>query len=332
MNLALEAWFLTGPTAVGKTDVAPALAEKIGAEIVSMDSMAIYRRLDIGTAKPTPDQRRRVPHHLIDLVDPCNDFSLAQYLEAAQTAAAETRTRGRQILFAGGTPLYLKGLLRGIFQGPPADWEFRRAIVAEAAASGPNWLHERLRAVDPAAAARLHARDTRRLVRALEVFHLTGRPISELQQQFDCAVPADACRVFVLDRPRAELHARIDRRVEAMFAEGLVEEVRRLLGDACEGVGQNKPAQFRQTDSAAAKLSKTARQAVGYAEVIDYLEGRHDLPTAIELVKTHSRQLAKRQATWFRSLSECRFINLEGEASAGEVAERIVSAAALPPS
>ncbi len=167
MQLAQEAWFLTGPTAVGKTAVALALAEKIGAEIVSMDSMAIYRGMDIGTAKPTPDQRRQVPHHLIDLVEPSDDFSLAQYLDAAHAAAAEIRCRGRQALFAGGTPLYLKGLLRGIFQGPPADWEFRRTIVAEAAANGPDWLHERLRAVDPAAAARLHARDTRRLVRAL---------------------------------------------------------------------------------------------------------------------------------------------------------------------
>ena len=328
MNLALEAWFLTGPTAVGKTAVALALAEKIGAEIISMDSMAIYRRLDIGTAKPTPDQRRQAPHHLIDIVEPDEDFSLAQYLDMAHAAAAEICSRGRQILFVGGTPLYLKGLLRGVFQGPPADWEFRRAIVAEAAANSPGWLHEHLRAVDPVSAARLHARDTRRLVRALEVFQISGRPISELQKQFDRALPAESCHVFVLDRSRTELHARIDRRVEAMFAEGLVDEVRRLLRDACdgEGVGRNKPAQFRQSDSAAAKLSKTARQAVGYAEVIAYLEGRHDLPTTIALVKTHSRQLAKRQATWFRSLSECRFIGVEGDTREDEVAGRILNA------
>lgn len=314
MNLALEAWFLTGPTAVGKTAVALALAEKIGAEIISMDSMAIYRRLDIGTAKPTPDQRRQAPHHLIDIVEPDEDFSLAQYLDMAHAAAAEICSRGRQILFVGGTPLYLKGLLRGIFQGPPADWEFRRAIVAEAAANSPGWLHEHLRAVDPVSAARLHARDTRRLVRALEVFQIFGRPISELQKQFDRALPAESCHVFVLDRSRTELHARIDRRVEAMFAEGLVDEVRRLCDN---GVLFNFNAHG---------LSKTARQAVGYAEVIAYLEGRHDLPTAIELVKTHSRQLAKRQATWFRSLSECRFVGLEGDVVAEEVAGRILNA------
>ncbi len=310
MQFVSYAWFLTGPTAVGKTAVSLALAERIGAEVVSMDSMAIYRGMDIGTAKPTPGERRQAPHHLIDQVEPHEDFSLAQYLDAAHAVAADIRGRGRQVLFAGGTPLYLKGLLRGIFQGPPADWEFRHAIMAEAAANSPDWLHAHLRAVDPTAADRLHSNDKRRLVRALEVFHLTGRPISELQQQFDRATPADACQVFVLDRPKAELHARIDRRVDAMFAEGLVEEVERLLARGHA-------------------LSKTARKAVGYGEVIDYLEGRHDLATAIELVKTHSRQLAKRQATWFRSLSECRFISLEGDVSADIVAEQIASAAGL---
>ena len=198
-----------------------------------MDSMAIYRGMDIGTAKPTPDERRQAPHHLIDQVEPHEDFSLAQYLDAAHAAAAEIRGRGRQVLFAGGTPLYLKGLLRGIFQGPPADWEFRRSIIAEAAVNGPDWLHAQLRSVDPRAAARLHSNDTRRLLRALEVFHLTGRAISELQQQFDRATPAEACRVFVLDRPKAELLDRIGRRVDAMFAEGLVDEVRRLLSTPC---------------------------------------------------------------------------------------------------
>ncbi len=320
MQLVHESWFLTGPTAVGKTAVSVALAQRIGAEIVSMDSMAIYRGMDIGTAKPTPDERQQVPHHLIDLVEPHEDFSLAQYVDAAHAAADEIRSRGRHVLFAGGTPLYLKGLLRGIFQGPPADWDFRRGIIAEAATKDSGWLHARLQAVDPAAAARLHSNDKRRLVRALEVFELTGRPISELQKQFDRATPAEACRVFVLDRPRAELHARIDRRVDAMFAEGLVDEVRRLLADSPDFcISKNGTAPVD-----AGRLSKTARQAVGYGEVIDYLESRHGLATAVELVKTHSRQLAKRQATWFRSLSECRLIGLQGDIKADDVAARIL--------
>ena len=193
------------------------------------------------------------------------------------------------MLFVGGTPLYLKGLLRGIFQGPPADWELRQPLAEQARQTAPGWLHEQVAAIDPAAAARLHPNDTRRLIRALEVFEKTGRPISEWQQQFDVGRPAAECRVFVLDWPKAELHARIDRRVDAMFAAGLVDEVRRLL-------------------ALPQPLSRTARQAVGYREVIEHLVGRRDLAETIELVEQHTRQLAKRQGTWFRSLSECRFV------------------------
>jgi tRNA dimethylallyltransferase len=308
MLLVSHAWFLTGPTAVGKTAVGLALAEKVDAEIVSMDSMAVYRGMDIGTAKPMADQRRQIRHHLVDLVAPCEDFSLAQYVAAAGTAAEEIRSRGRQVLFVGGTPLYLKGLLRGVFEGPPADWPYRLALRRKSEFAEPGWLHARLKAVDPAAAARLHANDTRRIIRALEVFEKTGRPISQLQRQFEQGLPADACRVFVIDRPKAELHARIDLRVEVMFAQGLVDEVRRLLADP-KG------------------LSKTARQAVGYAEVIDYCAGKQDLAATVELVKMHTRQLAKRQATWFRSLSECRFVPVAGDVAPEEVAEQIIGLA-----
>ena len=221
-----NSWFLTGPTAAGKSAVGVELARRIGAEIISMDSMALYRGMDIGTAKPTHQQRESIPHHLIDVIEPCDEFSLAQYLEAAGREAAAIAGRGRQVLFVGGTPLYLKGLLRGIFQGPPADWPLRRRLALEAQRHGPSWLHDRLTEVDPAAAARLHPNDARRLVRALEVFEKTGRPISQLQRQFDVGRSAQQCRVFVLDWPRAELHARIDRRVCEMFAAGLVDEVR----------------------------------------------------------------------------------------------------------
>ncbi len=304
MSLVSHAWFLTGPTAVGKTAVAIALAEKIDAEIISMDSMAVYRGMDVGTAKPTADQRNQVPHHLVDFVAPHEDFSLARYVDSARAVAEEITSRKRQVLFVGGTPLYLKGLLRGIFRGPPADWQYRLVLRKQSESHEPGWLHGELKAIDPATAARLHANDTRRIIRALEVFEKTGHPISELQQQFEKGLPAEACRVFVIDRPKAELHARIDRRVEAMFAAGLVDEVRRLLADP-------------------RGLSKTARQAVGYAEVIDYCAVRQDLMSTVELVKTHTRQLAKRQATWFRSLSECRFVPVAGDVAAEAVAEQI---------
>jgi tRNA dimethylallyltransferase len=311
-ELALNCWFLTGATAAGKSAVGVALARRMGAEIVSLDSMALYRGMDIGTAKPSAAERRSVPHHLVDVLEPHEEFSLAQYVEAAERAVAEIAGRGRQVLFVGGTPLYLKGLLRGIFQGPPADWELRRRLTEEARGNGDRWLHEQVAKIDPAAAARLHPNDARRLLRAWEVFLKTGRPISDLQRQFDVGRPASECRVFVLDWPKAELHARIAERVAAMFAAGLVDEVRRLLA-------LPRP------------LSRTARQAVGYREVIEHLEDRRGLDETIELVEQHTRQLAKRQATWFRSLSECRYVSLAGRLEAEEIAGRI-AALPLPPS
>jgi tRNA dimethylallyltransferase len=306
-RLALDCWFLTGPTAAGKTGVGVELARRIGAEIVSLDSMALYRGMDVGTAKPTAQQRTAVPHHLIDLIEPHEEFSLAQYLQAAHACIGQIRARGREVLFVGGTPLYLKGLLRGIFQGPPADWEFRQRLRQEARQQGSESLHRRLAAVDPAAAARLHPHDTRRLIRALEVYEKTGRPISGWQRQFQVGRPADACRVFVLSWPRDVLRARIDRRVEQMFAAGLVAEVRGLLGGPLP-------------------MSRTARQAVGYREVIEHLCGQRALAETIDLVRLHTRQLAKRQGTWFRSLSECRPLPVSDPLDAVEIAERIVEA------
>jgi tRNA dimethylallyltransferase len=300
-----ECWYLTGPTASGKTAVGVELARRLGAEIVSLDSMALYRGMDIGTAKPTADERADVPHHLIDVIEPDEQYSVAQYVQAAQAAASEIATRGRVPLFVGGTPLYLKALLRGIFSGPPADWELRRSLQAVAEAEGNEELHARLAAVDPLSARRLHPRDTRRVIRALEVFEKTGRSITELQQQFDRARGADECHVFALDWPRTELEERIDRRVDAMFAAGLVDEVRGLL-------------------AAEEPLGRTASQAVGYREVIEHLRGARELAETIELVKLRTRQFAKRQMTWFRSLSECRFVAMSAERSVDDVAREIV--------
>lgn len=300
-----DCWFLTGPTASGKTAVGIELARRLNAEILSLDSMAVYCGLDIGTAKPSLDERRMVPHHLIDIVEPDADFSLAQYVSAAEAVAAKVRGRGREVLFVGGTPLYLKSLLRGIFAGPAADWDFRRRLLADVEEHGADWLHNRLAEVDPAAARRLHARDLRRVVRALEVFEKTGRPISVWQQQFDRARPAEERRVFMLDWPRDELYRRIDARVDVMFAAGLVDEVRGLL--AC---GKS--------------LSRTARQALGYREAIEHLGGARPLAATIELVKTRTRQFAKRQLTWFRSLSECRWLKVSHESDAGALADVIL--------
>lgn len=300
----LDAWYLTGPTASGKTSLGVELAERLGAEIISLDSMALYRGMDIGTAKPSLADRQRVPHHLLDLVDPSENFSLAEYLEAAHAAVGKIRGRGRVPLFVGGTPLYLKSLLRGLYQGPPPDWSFRRQVAEEVREVGVEALHQRLAAVDPLSAAKLHPHDLRRIIRALEVYKLTGQPVSHAQLQFDQGHRAEDCRVFALEWPRELLHRRIERRVDGMFAAGFVEEVRGLLASS----GQ---------------LSRTAAQAVGYREVIEYLDGRRALPETIELVKARTRQFARRQETWFRSLSECRRIPLDAELDIQRLAKQI---------
>ena len=315
-------WFVTGPTAAGKSAVGAELARRLAGEIISLDSMAIYRRMDIGTAKPSCAEQAAVPHHLIDIIEPHETFSLAQYIEAAERCVADILSRGRQPIFVGGTPLYLKALLRGIFQGPPADWEFRERITAEARRRGNDWLHAQVRAVDPCSAGRLHPQDTKRLVRVLEVYEKTGQPISQLQRQFDAARPASQCSVYVLDWPRDALYRRINARVEAMFAAGLVDEIRRLLAGASsttdlpgansEGpVAEESPASrsVRRQDA----LSRTARQALGYREVLEHMAGAQSLAETVELVQNRTRAFARRQLTWFRSLSECRWVNVSAE-------------------
>jgi tRNA dimethylallyltransferase len=300
-------WFLTGVTATGKTRIALALASTLRAEIISLDSMALYRGMDIGTAKPTAEQQAAAPHHLIDIVDPTEDYSVAQYVEAAHQTIAAVRARGHEVLFVGGTPLYLKSLLRGLFEGPPANWELRQEIEREVADVGREALHARLEQVDPVAASTIHPHDTRRMIRALEVYRATGEPISHQQLQFDDGRSPEQCRVFVLRRPKAEQNQRINERVEEMLERGLVDEVRRLTANHQQ-------------------LGRTASQAVGYREVLEHLSGQLDQATMVERIKTRTRQFAKRQGTWFRSLSECRFVDIEGEVDAERLAKEIADA------
>jgi tRNA dimethylallyltransferase len=310
MPPAIDCWYLTGPTAAGKTAVGLELAEKIGAEIISLDSMALYQGMDIGTAKPTAADRARVPHHLLDLVPPTEDYSLSQYIDAAHEAIADIRKRGKEVLFVGGTPLYLKSLLRGVYQGPPADWEFRRQVEEELEGVGIEALHQRLAMLDPLLAAKLHPHDKRRIIRALEVFRQTGQPLSHQQVQFDEGGPAERCLVFSLFWQRAELHCRIEARVESMFAAGLVDEVRGL-------------------ESRFGRLSRTASQAVGYREVVEYLDSQATatpvpLAACRERVKARTRQFARRQETWYRALSEITFVPLGEPLTPETVAEQIV--------
>jgi tRNA dimethylallyltransferase len=292
-----KALVLTGPTGSGKSQLGVELAELLGAEVVSMDSMALYRGLDVGTAKPGPAERRRVPHHLIDVLEPWESASVAWWLERAAACCRDVEARGKRALFVGGTPLYLKALLYGLFDGPPADAQLRGRLADEAARLGTEALHRRLAIVDPPTAARLHPNDLRRTIRALEVWELTGRPISAWQTQWGRERRAEEGesqppRVFQLDLPRAELYARIDSRVRLMVEAGLVEEARALrrLG---------RP------------LSREAAQAVGYKEMFDYLDGRCGLDEAVRQVQTRSRQLARRQLSWFRQLPPCRPVSRE---------------------
>jgi tRNA dimethylallyltransferase len=242
---------------------------------------------------------------MLDLVDPSDDFSVPQYVAAAHAVARQVQARGRTVLFVGGTPLYLKALLRGVYPGPPADWDFRRQIDEELQQVPLAALHQRLQQVDPLTASRLHPHDKRRIVRALEVYRATGQPISHEQLQFD-EVPRQPARVFVLQWSRAELHRRIESRVQGMFAAGLVAEVNGLV----QRFGQ---------------LGRTAAQAVGYREVLSYVAGQQTLEQTVQQVQQRTRQFARRQQTWFRSLPECRPIRMDDGFDPAEVAARVLA-------
>lgn len=304
-ELLRRCWFLAGPTASGKTDLGIALAQRIDAEIVALDSMTVYRGLDIGTAKPPLSERAGVPHHLFDILDPCDEYHVAAYIAAARVSCEGIVSRGRVPLFVGGTGLYLRSLLRGLFDGPSADADLRARLERELVSLGEAALHAKLASVDPVLAARLHPRDTRRVIRGLEVRELTGQPLSRLQTQAAPRVEDRPTRVYWLDPRRDWLHERIERRARRMFVDGLVEETRRVL-DGC-GFGQ------------------TASQALGYAEVLEHLRGRCSLEDAVENTIIHTRQFAKRQCTWFRNLAECRAIAVGPDTIRGEIVDQLVT-------
>lgn len=259
---------LVGPTAGGKSRAAVPLARELDAEIVSLDSMLLYRGMDIGTDKPATGG---VPHHLIDLLDPHERFDLRRYIEQADRAIADISARGRRVLVVGGTGLYLRGLLKGVFEGVARNAELR----ARLASVEPRVLHARLREVDPDAAARIHENDRRRITRALEVHAATGRPLSALQTQFEGPDRYPAI-LAGLAWPRRVLKERVRARVAAMFQAGLVAEVSGL------------------------RLGPTAAQAVGYKEVLGALRGDYDLDEARRLIERNTMRLARRQATWFK--------------------------------
>jgi tRNA dimethylallyltransferase len=293
---------LAGPTAVGKSAIAIGLAERLGGEIVSVDSMQVYRGLDLGTAKPSAEQLARAPHHLIDVAEVSQPFDAARFARLAGEALAGIRGRGRVPILCGGTGLYYRALLEGLGEAPPGDAALRAALEATPL---PELLRE-LAERDPATYQRIDRQNPRRVVRALEVIRLTGRPFSEQRARWDRALQTagHSSLLLGLQRTAGDLSRRIDSRVQEMFRRGLVAETQRLLQ---EGLGQNP----------------TAMQALGYRQVAEYLGGRRSLADTVELVKIRTRQFAKRQMTWFRRQMQLRWIQLEADQGTEGVVERV---------
>jgi tRNA dimethylallyltransferase len=300
---------LVGPTGVGKSEVALQLAKKINGEIVSADSRQVYKYMDIGTAKPSKAEQAEVGYHLIDIVNPDKRFSCADFKVLAQRAIDQIHRRRKIPILAGGTGLYIRAVINGLFPGPSADYGLRRILSEEAARFGNEFLYHRLEVVDPEAAGRIHPHDRRRIIRALEVFELTGQSISELQER-NTRPGGYELALIGLKRPRRELYQRIDERVDRMLALGLVEEVKGLLA---EGFGEGLP----------------SMQGVGYKEMVGFLRGEYSLSEAVRLVKRNSRRLAKRQLTWFgkdRRIAWVDIAEIRGRGDAFEEIKKVVVA------
>lgn len=295
---------ILGVTASGKGRVGFDLARQLDGEIVSIDSMKVYRRMDIGTAKPSGEARQQVRHHMIDIVEPSESFSVGLFLEKAKAAIEDTRSRGKAVIAVGGTALYIKALLYGLFEGPGGDEQVRAGLRARAAVEGLAVLHRELAQIDPEAAGRIDVNDAKRIIRALEVYQLTGKPISGFQKQFNAQRPNHDWTMIGLRRDRAVESRRINARVKKMIELGLVDEVKSLLAE-------DKP------------LSRQARCAIGYAEIIGHLEGRMSLDDAIELIKKNTRRLAKGQRTWFKTFRPMHWIDIGEEEPHENIMDRV---------
>jgi tRNA dimethylallyltransferase len=279
------------------------LAKSLGAEIISIDSMKVYRRMDIGTAKPPQEARQRVKYHLIDIVEPSDSFSVGAFRDVALGAIEQIKSRKKKIIAVAGTALYIKALLYGLFEGPGTNQQIRAELKTRAQEQGLAELHHELTKIDPIAAERINPNDSKRIIRALEVYQLTGKPISSLQKQWDNDDNKHDWTIIGLRREKTEEGKRINSRVKKMIADGLVDEVRSLLAE-------EKP------------LSKQARCAIGYAEIIEYLNGQIELEEAIELIKKNTRRLAKNQRTWFKTFKDVRWLDIEPDESPEEILSR----------
>ncbi|MCG2711598.1 MAG: tRNA (adenosine(37)-N6)-dimethylallyltransferase MiaA [Candidatus Omnitrophica bacterium] len=296
--------FLVGPTASGKSSVAEELARQIGAEIISADSMQVYRGMDILSAKPTLCQRKAVPHYLVDILDPTEQYSAAVFREKALKALEEITGRGKIPLVVGGTGLYIKSLTRGLFIDKGKDEQLRKALEKEAKHRGIEHLYERLKEVDPEAAGKIHPNDLRRVVRALEAYEVNSMTITELKGNMEGLDEKYDFKIFAIDRVRGELYERIELRVDKMFEAGLLEEIKNLLK---------------------VPLSHTAKQAIGINQISAYLNKECSQDEAKELIKRDTRRFAKRQLTWFRAEKDIIWIKAESIDTDEAIASKILS-------
>jgi len=291
----LKVLVITGPTAIGKSRIAPGLANKLNGEIVSADSMQVYKGMDIGTAKPSVEDRQSVLHHLIDIIDPDEDFSVAVYQNRARKAIEDILNRNRLPILVGGSGLYIRAAIDELdFPKGTLDSKIRNKWEAELKSVGSQRLHEKLEKLDPKSAESIHPRNSRRLVRALEVIESTGRPFSDFQKKWDQRKSIYTAEIIAFILPRSELYAKIDGRVDRMFADGLVEETKKLVE---RGYGK----------------TITSKQALGYQQVLDYLDDKTSLADCMSLIKRDTRRFAKRQITWLRADPRVNWIDISGK-------------------
>lgn len=283
---------LLGPTGVGKTGLAVTIAEEVGAEVISCDSRQVYRFMDIGTAKPTKAEQRRVRHHLIDVADPDEEYNAGRYAREALEVIGRLSKKGMPFLVVAGTGLYLRAVLRGFFDAPGIPNEIKKRIATEAKKLGQKAMHERLKQVDPESGRRIHPNDPQRTMRALEVYEATGKPLSEWWRNGRAVRKEHEPRLVGMTRPRDVLYDRIDKRVEEMIDQGLVEECHFLL-----------------TRGYSPELNSL--RTLGYREVFEHLEGKRDLPTTVALIQKNTRNYAKRQMTWFRGEPDVEWLDAE---------------------
>ncbi|MDP3786203.1 MAG: tRNA (adenosine(37)-N6)-dimethylallyltransferase MiaA [Candidatus Omnitrophota bacterium] len=294
--------FLVGPTAIGKTGISIELAGLINGEVISCDSMQVYKGMDIGTSKPAEGLITRIPHHMIDIIEPSDEFSVAQFRRMAVKAIEDIIARGKTPLVVGGSGLYVKVLIDGIFEAPSTDREFRARLKQEADEFGTGILYIRLQEVDKEAASGIHPNDLRRILRALEVYEKAKAPISQLRTNTVGLSDKYEVRIFGLNMERPALYKKIEERVDLMFKEGLVDEAKRLTEK---------------------KLSLTASQALGYKEVFAFLRGEYDIEEAKRLIKRNTRHYAKRQFTWFRRDKRIEWMMLDENFDSKEIAKEI---------